>query len=29
MFEGVQDNTDIPKKIARLLGIKPFPRPRR
>ncbi len=24
---GVQDNTDIPKKLARLLGIKPFPRP--
>jgi alkaline phosphatase len=26
-FAGVQDNTEIPKKIARLLGITPFPRP--
>jgi alkaline phosphatase len=26
-FAGVQDNTEIPKKIAQLLGIKPFPRP--
>jgi alkaline phosphatase len=26
-FAGVQDNTDIPKKIADLLGITPFPRP--
>ncbi|MEN6575831.1 MAG: alkaline phosphatase [Phycisphaerales bacterium] len=26
-FTGVQDNTDIPKKIAQLLGIRPFPRP--
>ncbi len=25
-FTGVQDNTDIPKKIAQLLGIRPFPR---
>jgi alkaline phosphatase len=25
-FMGVQDNTDIPKKIAQLLGIRPFPR---
>lgn len=27
LFTGIQDNTDIPKKIAHLLGIKPFPRP--
>jgi alkaline phosphatase len=27
VFAGVQDNTDIPKKIARLLGITPFPQP--
>jgi alkaline phosphatase len=27
LFAGVQDNTDIPKKIAALLKIKPFPRP--
>ncbi|RPI49144.1 MAG: alkaline phosphatase [Acidobacteria bacterium] len=27
MFSGMQDNTEIPKKIARLLGITPFPRP--
>ena len=27
-FAGVQDNTDIPKKIARLLDIRPFPRPK-
>jgi len=26
-FAGVQDNTDIPKKIALLLGIRPFPQP--
>jgi alkaline phosphatase len=26
-FAGVQDNTEIPKKIAQLLGIRPFPRP--
>jgi len=26
-FAGVQDNTDIPKKIAQLLRIRPFPRP--
>jgi alkaline phosphatase len=26
-FAGVQDNTDIPKKIALLLDIRPFPRP--
>jgi alkaline phosphatase len=26
-FAGVQDNTEIPKKIAQLLNIKPFPRP--
>lgn len=26
-FAGMQDNTDIPKKIAGLLGITPFPRP--
>lgn len=26
-FAGMQDNTDIPKKIARLLGITRFPRP--
>ncbi|MCX5644544.1 MAG: alkaline phosphatase [Phycisphaerae bacterium] len=26
-FAGVQDNTEIPKKIARLLYIRPFPRP--
>jgi alkaline phosphatase len=26
-FAGVQDNTDVPKKIAQLLGIRPFPRP--
>ncbi len=26
-FAGVQDNTNIPKKIARLLDIRPFPRP--
>lgn len=25
-FAGVQDNTDIPRKIARMLDIKPFPR---
>ncbi len=25
-FAGVQDNTDIPKKIARLLGLRPFPK---
>lgn len=28
-FAGVQDNTDIPKKIAQLLEIRPFPRPAR
>lgn len=27
VFAGMQDNTDIPKKIAQLLGITPFPRP--
>jgi alkaline phosphatase len=27
VFAGMQENTDIPKKIARLLGITPFPRP--
>jgi alkaline phosphatase len=27
MFAGVQDNTEIPKKIAQLLGITPFPQP--
>ena len=26
-FAGVQDNTEIPKKIAQLLGITPFPQP--
>ncbi|HNS21547.1 MAG TPA: alkaline phosphatase [Sedimentisphaerales bacterium] len=26
-FSGVQENTDIPRKIAQLLGIRPFPRP--
>jgi len=26
-FAGVCDNTDIPKRIARLLGLRPFPRP--
>ncbi len=26
-FGGTQDNTEIPAKIARLLNIKPFPRP--
>jgi alkaline phosphatase len=26
-FAGVQDNTEIPRKIAQLLGIRPFPRP--
>jgi alkaline phosphatase len=26
-FAGLQDNTDIPKKIAKLLNITPFPRP--
>jgi alkaline phosphatase len=26
-FAGVQDNTDIPRKIAQLLEIRPFPRP--
>ncbi len=26
-FAGVQENTDVAKKIAGLLGIKPFPRP--
>ena len=26
-FAGVQDNTEIPRKIAGLLSIKPFPRP--
>jgi alkaline phosphatase len=26
-FAGVQDNTDVPKKIAQLLGVRPFPRP--
>ena len=26
-FAGVQDNTDIPKKIAQLLDVRPFPRP--
>jgi alkaline phosphatase len=26
-FAGTQDNTDIPKKIAQLLDIRPFPRP--
>lgn len=26
-FAGVQDNTDIPKKIAQLLDLRPFPRP--
>ncbi len=26
-FTGVQENTDIPRKIAQLLGIRPFPRP--
>jgi len=25
-FAGVQDNTDVPRKIARMLDIKPFPR---
>jgi alkaline phosphatase len=25
-FAGVQDNTDIPRKIARLLGLRPFPK---
>jgi len=25
-FSGVQDNTEVPKKIAQLLGIRPFPR---
>jgi alkaline phosphatase len=28
-FGGVQDNTEIPAKIARLLNITPFPRPTR
>ena len=27
VFAGLQDNTDVPTKIAQLLGIKPFPRP--
>ena len=27
MFAGVQDNTDIPSKIAQLLNIRPFPQP--
>jgi len=27
IFAGIQDNTDIPRKIAGLLGITPFPRP--
>jgi alkaline phosphatase len=27
LFAGVQDNTSIPKTIAQLLGITPFPRP--
>ncbi|OHB68331.1 MAG: hypothetical protein A2Y77_07600 [Planctomycetes bacterium RBG_13_62_9] len=27
LFAGVQDNTEIPSKIASLLKIKPFPRP--
>ena len=27
LFAGMQDNTEIPKKIAQLLGITPFPRP--
>jgi alkaline phosphatase len=27
LFAGVQDNTDIPTKIARLLNVAPFPRP--
>ncbi len=26
-FAGVQDNTEIPKKIAQLLDVRPFPRP--
>ncbi len=26
-FAGVQDNTDVPKRIAQLLDIRPFPRP--
>jgi len=26
-FTGVQDNTDVPRKIAQLLGIRPFPQP--
>jgi alkaline phosphatase len=26
IFAGTYDNTDIPKKFANLLGIKPFPR---
>ncbi len=26
-FAGVQDNTEIPRKIAQLLDIRPFPRP--
>ncbi len=26
-FTGVQDNTEIPRKIAQLLDIRPFPRP--
>jgi len=28
-FAGVYDNTEIPRKIARLLDIRPFPRPRK
>ena len=28
-FAGVYDNTDIPRKIARLLDIRPFPRPKK
>ncbi|MEJ5258949.1 MAG: alkaline phosphatase [Anaerohalosphaeraceae bacterium] len=28
-FTGVLDNTDIPRRIARLLGISDFPKPRR
>lgn len=26
-FAGVQDNTDIPKKIAQLIDVRPFPQP--
>jgi len=28
-FTGVQDNTDVPRKIAQLLGIRPFPQRRK